>query len=121
MSILADCRRLVHIADPEDTFFDDELIIYINSVFTQLYRMGVGPATPFAIKGDTENWEDFHPDPRLYSVRTFVGEKVRLHFDPPSSSTVTDAIKQIVDEAEFTLRVNMRDIRKEEQNAGSGT
>ncbi len=108
-SILRDCR----IGDKNDTYFDDQLVMYINTIFSQLYRMGVGPEKPFEITGDTEFWEDWDADPRLFAVRTYVTNKVLLAFDPPANGTVVESIKSVIDEAEFTLRCNTREIRKE--------
>lgn len=90
-----------------DTSFDQTLIITINSVFSILQELGVGPKNGFAITGYDEKWTDFiSGDPyTLRDVKTYMYMKVRLIFDPPSNSAVLTAMKELV--AEFEWRLNV--------------
>ena len=104
-SILTSIKKLLGIT-AEYTQFDTDLIIHINSVFSILTQLGVGPSTGFSIHDEYSVWTDFLPeDPRLEMVKTYVYLKVRLMFDPPDRSAVADAIKRQIDELEFRLNV----------------
>lgn len=103
-SILNTVKKAVSVM-PEYTVFDDELIMHINTVFMGLAQMGVGPSTGFRIEDATDTWDDFLPlqDENLEAVKTYMGLKVRLLFDPPSSSIHVEAIKQAIAELEWRL------------------
>lgn len=104
-SILTSIKKLLGIPEEYDSF-DPDIIMHINSVFMILNQLGVGPETCFAIEDDTATWADFLEDPtQLQMVKSYIGLKVRLLFDPPSSSTHMSAINQAVSEFEFRLNV----------------
>lgn len=100
-SILDSIKKHLGI-DKDYDHFDPELIMDINTVFTILTQMGVGPPNGFYITGDTEKWTDFTYDEYITNqVETYVYLKVRLMFDPPSSSPVIDAINRQISELEY--------------------
>lgn len=104
-SILTSIKKLLGIAE-DYTHFDNDLIIHINSVFMILTQLGVGPETGFAIKGKGTKWTDFLPDTTtLELVKSYVGLKVRLLFDPPSSSAAIEAINRQISEFEWRINV----------------
>lgn len=103
-SILTSIKKLLGIAEDYE-HFDDDIIMHINSIFSILTQLGVGPEEGFSIKDKTAVWTDFVPEnPRLESIKTYVYMKVRLIFDPPLSSAVIDSMKQCI--AEFEWRLN---------------
>jgi hypothetical protein len=105
-SILTSIKKMLGIAE-EYTQFDEDIIIYINSVFTTLMQLGVGPSTGFYIENDTAEWTDFVPDlTKIQAVKTYVFLKVKLLFDPASigSSTLASYERQI-QELEWRLNV----------------
>lgn len=57
-SILTSVKKLLGI-DESYTHFDPDLIMHINSVFSILAQIGVGPANGFFITGEGETWSDF--------------------------------------------------------------
>ena len=92
-SILTSIKKLLGITE-EYTQFDTDIIIHINSVFTILQQIGVGPVEGFSISDKTSKWSDFLDDEKLLvSVISYMYFRVRLMFDPPNSSIVSDAIK----------------------------
>ena len=104
-SILTSVKKLCGIAK-EYTAFDYDIIMCINSVFMILYQIGVGPSeSAFQITDETSEWTDFiHKEDKNYeSIKNYVAFKVRLMFDPPTSSILLDAIKQNVSELEWRL------------------
>lgn len=104
-SILTSIKKLLGITE-EDTNFDQDLIMHINSVFMILTQLGVGPSKGFSIKDENDVWSDFIPEQSsLEAVKTYVYMKVRLMFDPPLSSAVADAINRNISELEWRLNV----------------
>lgn len=104
-SILTSIKKLLGIAE-EDTNFDQDIIMHINSVFMILTQLGVGPSKGFSIKDYDAVWSDFIPeDFSLEAVKSYVYMKVRLMFDPPLSSAVSDAINRNISELEWRLNI----------------
>lgn len=104
-SILTSIKKVLGIYE-DDTSFDIDIIIHINSVIMILRQMGIGPNDGFSITGSYDTWEDYLPDISLIeSVKTYIALKVRLMFDPPASSTMVEAINRTISELEWRLNV----------------
>lgn len=104
-SILTSIKKLLGI-DAGYTHFDPDLVMHINSVFSILTQMGVGPPDGFFITGAEEEWPSFITDQScLQLVKSYVYLKVRLLFDPPLSSAAIESINQQIKEFEFRLFV----------------
>lgn len=104
-SILTSIKKLLGIAE-EYEHFDADVIIHINSVFTILTQLGVGPSEGFSIKDKSATWDEFIDEgPRYESIKSYMYMKVKLLFDPPLSSTVIEAMKRSIDEFEWRLNV----------------
>lgn len=104
-SILESVKKTLGI-EPDDTAFNDELIIHINSVFMILQQLGIGPAVGFSISGSAETWSQFVPDAsHTELVRSYMYSKVRLLFDPPQNSALLEAMKEQISEFEWRLAV----------------
>lgn len=102
-SILTSVKKACGITESHE-YFDDILIMHTNSVFMILNQLGVGPSEGFTIEDASDDWSDFTSDKKdLESVKTYVGLKVRLIFDPPTSSAVMESMKQVINELEFRL------------------
>jgi hypothetical protein len=100
-SILLSIKKLLGL-DEDYTVFDSDIIIHINSAFTILYQLGVGPSEGFRIIDDTAEWSDFFGlDIEL--VKTYIYLKVRLIFDPPQSSFLIEAYNKQIAEFEWRL------------------
>lgn len=105
-SILTSIKKLLGIAE-EYTQFDNDIIMHINSVFTTLTQLGVGPSEGFFIEDDSSYWIDFIPDlNKLQAVKTYIYLKVRLIFDPTSLGSATlAAYERQIQELEWRLNV----------------
>lgn len=105
-SILTSIKKLLGI-DENYTHFDADIIMHINSVFSVLTQMGVGPANGFSISGKDDTWSAFITDkPNIFSlVKSYVYMKVRLLFDPPLSSAAIESINRQISEFEWRLFV----------------
>ena len=104
-SILTSIKKMLGVAE-DYTEFDEDIITHINSVFLNLTQLGVGPEEGFMIEDDTAVWEDFMDDSiRLQAVKTYMYLKVKLLFDPPLSSSVTESFTRMIAELEWRLNV----------------
>lgn len=105
MSILISIKKLLGIEAFYEAF-DTDVIIHINSVFTILTQLGYGPPEGFSIKGNSEKWTDYiKEENKIEAVKTYIYMKVKLIFDPPSSSAVIEAYKQFINEFEWRINV----------------
>jgi hypothetical protein len=86
--------------------FDLDIITHINSAFSTLTQLGVGPAEGFMIEDATAVWSDFIGDDIQYnSVKSYVFLRVRLLFDPPATSYLIAAYEKQIQELEWRLSV----------------
>jgi hypothetical protein len=107
-SILKSTKKILGLAD-DYTVFDLDIITHINSAFSTLTQLGVGPAAGFAIEDETAEWAafgDFVTDTQLNSVKTYVYLKVREIFDPPQTSYLSAAMRKQIEELEYRLTVH---------------
>lgn len=105
-SILLTVKKLIGLSEAYDAF-DIDLIIHINSVLMILYQLGIGERD-FEITGPDDTWEDFlgNDVESLKAVRTYVVQKTRMVFDPPTNSNIMSALKDSI--AEFEWRLNVQ-------------
>lgn len=104
-SILKSVKKAIGL-DATDTSFDLDVIMHINSVFTTLNQLGVGPEDEYTIDGNVETWTEFIGDQKnINSVRSYMYLKVRMLFDPPATSFALDAMDKQIKEYEWRLNV----------------
>lgn len=103
-SILNSIKKIVGLTE-NDTSFDVDLLIHINSVFSTLTQLGVGPEEGFEIEDTTATWESFLPDKRYNFVKSYVYLSVRMLFDPPNTSFLGDSYKE--QKNEYVYRINV--------------
>ena len=104
-SILNTTKKLLGIAE-ENTEFDLDIILHINSVFTILTQLGVGPSKGFFITDGSATWSDFIPEGEMMeAVKSYMGCKVRMLFDPSTSSATMQALQNMCNELEWRLNV----------------
>lgn len=105
-SILTSIKKMLGITE-EYTHFDQDLIMHINSVFTILMQLGVGPENGFFIGDKFATWNDYMEDSaKLQFVKTYIYLKVKMMFDPPISSAVSESTKRLIDELEWRITVS---------------
>lgn len=104
-SILTSTKKILGI--PADyTVFDVDIITHINSVFSTLHQLGIGPTEGFMINDESSIWADFYTDAPLNAIKTYVYLRVRLLFDPPTTSYLINSLKEQVKELEWRLNVH---------------
>lgn len=117
-SILTSIKKLLGIAE-EYEHFDADLIIHINSAFSILTQLGVGPAEGFSIQDEDTLWTDFMPaGGKLEFIKSYVHLKVKLLFDPPLNSAVIESINRTLGELEWRINVEADCGRREENQNG---
>jgi hypothetical protein len=106
-SILTSTKKILGIAE-DYVVFDLDVITHINSAFSTLTQLGVGPAAGFMIEDATATWEEFiQPvDLQYNSVKSYVFLRVRQLFDPPSTSYLISAVERQIQELEWRLNVH---------------
>jgi hypothetical protein len=106
-SILTSIKKMLGLEE-DQTCFDQDIIININSVIMVLSQLGIGPTEGFVITGSTEKWTDLLGERKdLESVKTYIYMKVRLLFDPPTSSFVIESINKMITEFEWRLNIQV--------------
>lgn len=105
-SILKTVKKCLPLA-PDDDYFDQELIIHINSALMTLTQLGVGPRDGTFITSEEDTWTSIIEGALDFEmVKSYVILKVKLLFDPPSSSFVLESMKNQI--AEFEWRLNVQ-------------
>lgn len=102
MSIMDSVKKFVNIS-PDDTSFDPDILICINSVFAGMTQMGIGPKEGIIVIDSTSHWDEYFDERYIGMVTNYVGSKTRMMFDPPASSAIIEAIKETIKETEFRL------------------
>ena len=104
-SILTSTKKILGIAESY-TAFDLDVITHINAAFSILNQLGVGPEEGFMIEDAGATWDEFGvPLMQLNLIRTYVFLKVRVLFDPPTTSFLIDATNRQIEEYEWRLNV----------------
>lgn len=104
-SILISTKKILGI-DAAYTAFDIDIIIHINTMLSVLNQLGIGPEGGFLIEDDSATWDDFlGADPLLNEVKTYVYLRVRILFDPPTTSFLLNAMKEQYQELEWRLSI----------------
>jgi hypothetical protein len=107
-SILASTKKILGL-DSTYTAFDLDVLTHINTAFSTLNQLGVGPAEGFYIEDDGPVWDDFlnEVDKTMlhHMVKTYVYLRVRMLFDPPTTSYLIDAMNKQREEFEWRLNI----------------
>jgi hypothetical protein len=104
-SILTSTKKMLGLSENYDVF-DQDIIICINSAFSTLHQLGIGPLPGFYIQDDHTEWPEYTlDDPRFNSVKAYVYLRVRLLFDPPQTSFHLAAMQEQAKELEWRLNV----------------
>lgn len=116
-SILLTIKKMIGPSADYDVF-DTDLLVHINSTIGTLDQVGFHLSTPFVVTSEEETWDDYfaavkHPDDghddfddmTMRTVIDYIYLKVRMLFDPPTSSFVLEAMKEQSKELEWRISV----------------
>jgi hypothetical protein len=112
-SILETTKKLLGLSKV-DTSFDIDIITHINTVFSILTQMGVGPEEGFSIEGYDELWESFITSDiaKTQLIKTYMHLKVKTFFDPSSNTNIAQATQNVIRELEYRLYVEEENHRQ---------
>lgn len=106
VSILTSTKKILGI-EADYTAFDLDIMTHINAVFLTLNQLRIGPADGFMIEGVDDTWDQFIGDNNLVlnMAKTYVYMRVRMLFDPPSTSYLISSMEDQIKEFEWRLEV----------------
>lgn len=118
-SILDDVKHMLGLL-PADHAFDSDITMHINSVFSTLTQLGVGPFDGYMITDDSNDWDEFVDNPQINSVKSYMFLRVKLLFDPPQVGFVIASMDRQIEQLEWRLLVASDDGQTIEDNIVGG-
>lgn len=106
-SILDTIKRSLDIAT-DDSSFDTALVLHINTVFSDLYQLGLGiyGSDEIQIEDSDFGWADaFDSQKNLSMIKSYVYLRVRLIFDPPATGFTTSSMQNQIDKMEWRIKI----------------
>ena len=107
-SVLLSTKQMLGIS-PEDTSFDVNVIMSINTALTTLMDLGLTEVEDEIVTDDIMTWDDLlggRTD--IEYVKTYIYQKVKMIFDPPTSTATIDAMQRSISELEWRICNNGR-------------
>jgi hypothetical protein len=105
-SILNSIKKVLNVG-PDDTSFDEDILMHTNSTFAKLQQLGIGPDAGFMIEDDSTEWDTYLGDDlQLNMVKSYMWLCVRLLFDPPQMSHLIESLEHQKNELEWRLNVH---------------
>lgn len=102
---------------PEYDSFDNQILMLINSAFSTLSQVGIGPDDGFSIDDDSTTWNEYLDGKRILNmVIQYVHIYVRLSFDPPQNSFAVQSMKDQLNE--LIWRINVQAEKMNKKKAG---
>lgn len=115
-SILQSTKKILGL-DASYNAFDLDILTHINTAFSILFQMGIGPEDGYFIEDETATWEEFIgagdppiSDARFNMVRSYVFLKVGVLFDPPQMGYLIDLKNNQIKELEWRLNVMREEV-----------
>jgi hypothetical protein len=104
-SILISTKQILGLSE-DYTPFDLDIITHINATFSVINQLGVGPLEGYFIEDESALWSEFPvPPEQLHLVKTYMFLRVRMLFDPPTTSFLIEATNNQLKEFEWRLNV----------------
>jgi len=104
-SILKSTKKSLGL-DAAYTPFDLDILVCINSVLATLAQIGVLPDAGYSVADADDNWDDLDlSQPMLGMVKSYIYVKVRVLFDPPTTSFLLSAYQKQAEEFEWRLKM----------------
>ena len=107
-SVLLSTKQMLGIS-PEDTSFDVNVIMSINTALTILMDLGLTEVEDQIVTSDDMTWDELLGERTdIEYVKTYVYQKVKMIFDPPTSTAAIDAMQRSISELEWRICNNGR-------------
>ena len=112
--IITDIKQMLGASIYDDSF-DVNIVIAINSALAVLSDIGISEADNVCLEiGDTVTWDELlEGRTDIEYIKSYIYLKVKMLFDPPSSSALLDAYNRQI--AEFEWRLNTKQSVKKEE------
>ena len=95
----------------DHTEFDVSIIMHINSVFSTLHQLGIGPPQGFMIDDDVPTWSTFlGGNMPQNNIRSYMYLRVRMLFDPPTTGYHMTSMNDQAKELEWRINVEREGI-----------
>lgn len=103
-SIFESVKKILGLPKEEDSF-DTDIIVHINTVFSNLHQMGIGPKDGFTISGYEQKWGDYQLSnlSKTRQIRSYIPLKVKQMFDPSANANVSKSLENTLKELEYRL------------------
>lgn len=103
LTVVDSIKKLLGI-DKDDDYFDVEILAHINTVMLNLSQIGLGDYDALICSQET-TWDSLNVGHIVNhkTLETYIYLRVKLIFDPPQSSMVTDSFKSIISEYEWRI------------------
>lgn len=73
-----------------------------------LHQIGLDGASISKITSENETWDEYIGDrPNLEEVKTYVGLRAKMIFDPPQSTALSEAYRRTIDEFEWRVQFEL--------------
>lgn len=107
-SILNSVKKSLGI-EPDYTDFDPDILMHINAAIMTLRQIGVGPLEGYTVTSSEQTFDDYlgEGSTETSMVRAYFFYKAKLGFDPPASTAVMEAIKEMIRETEWRLNIQV--------------
>lgn len=104
-SILNTIKKLLGIAI-EDSAFDADVLVAINSAIMFLHQVGVGPEEPILVVDHNTEWDALTSDLAIQAMsKQYIYLTVKLVFDPPGTSFGIEAFKKLAEEHLYRIQI----------------
>ena len=107
-SILLSIKKLLGMEPEEFDQYDVDITLHINTVIETLNQIGVDMPDGFSVTDKTVLWSDYLNRAKYSqikdSIKSYIYLKVRLVFDPPTNTSLINAINESVKELEWRIR-----------------
>ena len=112
--VLTDVKQMVGASIYDDSF-DVNIVIAINSVLAVLSDIGISEVDDTCLNvDDVMTWDELLKGRTdIKYIKSYIHLKVKMLFDPPSSSALLDAYNRQI--AEFEWRLNTKQSVKKEE------
>lgn len=104
-SILKSVKKVLGI-DVYYTEFDPDIMLFASSALSDLNQIGIGPSGGLTVDDDSVMWDALGlPENMLNLAKACVCLKVRMMFDPPTTSFTQDAMNKQIEEKMWRLSI----------------
>jgi hypothetical protein len=104
-SVLDTIKKMLGITKDYE-YFDQDIIVCINTALAYLNQIGF-ITNQSMITDSSTTWNDIFGDKmNVQEIKSYIGLKTRLLFDPPTNGTIKEAIDNNLSELEWRINID---------------